>query len=438
MSDATSALGGYDQFITFTVRIAGVSVPINGFRATSGSYGSLGHISMTTSLRLLTDAGVDLFGLTSGSAGPVEVVVTAKMPGQPETRLFGGEHMTTRWVYDRNLIEIHARDYAGVLVDQRRVLTKIGNAAIAALQPLVPGQTLNSAGVSVQNQKLGQIITSIAQEFGFTPVLHLDDGNPTYGTLYGSQDTVFMAVPQSLWSILNTLARDTGYDVYVTPNKELVFGTPGAGSRKLQLTFGEPVVPEGFVPCKELLIDHSPRRNSTFRVLVMSYDPAKRQTGIGRANYVGLNMVGSAGLKAGLWTGTDALAVDKKFAELNRNSHQVPLYTFHFDGLTASQAQDKAAAIAIDSAKRELVLHAAIDGDPTLLPTQPLQLQGKVDPSFAANTFYLNSIEHHFQMHASQGQQRTHGSSHGGFWTRVVALDIPTRGTGNENGGPLL
>ena len=426
--------------ITFNATVGGQSIPINAFRSSSGAFGSIGHLTMQSSIKALADAKVDLFEITTGSSSSVEVIVTAKLPGKGEKRFFGGEHLNTRWHYDQDLIEIQARDYAGVLVDQKRVLTKIGSAAIAALNPLVPGQTLTAQGIAVQNQKVGQIVTSIAQEFGFTPVLNLDDGNPTYGTLYGSQDTVFMAVPQSLWSILNTLARDTGYDVYVTPNKQLVFGTIGANLPTLQLAYGMNTVPVDAVPCRDLFIDHSPRRNSTFRVLVMSYDPAKRQTGIGRANHVGLNMAGSAGLKEGLWTGQDALAVDQKIASLNRGANQVPLYTFHFDGLTAQQAQDKAASIATDIAKRELIMHTRIDGDPTLLPTQPTTIEGLIDPNFAANTFYLNSIEHQFQLgrgsHHTQAQGG--GRSSGGFWTHIVALDVPTRGTGNETGGPLV
>ena len=215
------------------------------------------------------------------------------------TRIFGGEYLTTSWDMDADTAVLHARSWAGALADQKRILTKIGSAVSGALKPLAPGQ-VSAAGISNLNQTVGMIVSAIANEYGFTPVLNLSGANnPTIGTLYGSDDQAFMPVPQSLWSILNQLARDTGYVVYDTPTKQLVFGAPGAGLPTLAPSYKVPAR-GAMVPVRNLQFMHQPRQNGTFRVLVISaYDPAKAQVAIGRASLSAANFAGQNGLTAG-------------------------------------------------------------------------------------------------------------------------------------------
>jgi hypothetical protein len=305
--------------ITFALTIGGTALPVTQFNMTGGAFGTVGHLTVKTTQTMLDQCKLDLFGMTSGAPAFVEVIltVTEQYGASPRggifggytqkqsatARIFGGEYTRTVYSLDDDVVEIHARDYAGVLVDQKRILTKIAKAVEQILQPLAPGR-VSVAGISNENQTVANIVTSIANEFGFNPVLNLssDSRNPTVGTLYGSSDQSFLQVPQSLWSILNSLARDTGYDCYVTPSKDLVFGEPGAGLTPLTLTFN--VAPQdGQLPCRNAKIEHHPRRNSTFRVLVISYDPTKAQATIGRATYIAGNFAGQHGLAAGLSVG---------------------------------------------------------------------------------------------------------------------------------------
>ena len=420
-------MSGVQGSVGFALTVAGQAMPVMRVDVTSGAYGSAGHLTAETSIKALSAAGVDLYGITAGAPAPPEVALDVTLDGGGPVRAFGGEHFNTRWDYDADTVQIHARDWAGQLVDQRRVPTTVVQAIEATLAPLAPGQTSGAPGPSSVNQTVGQIVSAIAAEFGLTPVLNMSGpaGNPGYGTVNGSTDATFVTVPQSNWEILNLLARDTGYEVYVTPDKRLVFGVAGAGLSALALSWNTNPVPPGAVPARALRIEHQPRRNATFRVLVLSYDPAKAQQTTGRATVVSGAFADTAGLKPGIWTGNDALTADATLA--NQQNVRVPLYTFRHDGLTTAQVAQRALAVATDIARRELALSVEIDGLPDLLPTTPLTLSGPVASAFAGNQWYVTGYRHRFQMRANSPQAM-------GFLTEIRALDLPVMASG---GGPL-
>ncbi len=416
--------------VNVQVQVGGQTIPVYWFECTGSAYGSVGSASATTSLAALAGQQIDLYSLTTQAPGSTEVSIDVALGSGQRTRIFGGEYLTTAWEVDLDVVHIHARSWAGMLADQKRILTKLGTAAQKALAPLAPGQ-VSASGISNQNQTIGMIVTAIANEFGFTPKLNLSSGNnPTVGTLYGSADQTFMPVPQSLWSILNQLARDTGYVVYDTPNKELVFGEPGAGLPTLTFSFDVQPQSQDVMPVRRLELTHHPRRNSTFRVLVISYDPAKAQVCIGRANYVGANYAGSNGLSGGLSTGSSATSADKSLQKLNQGTNQIPLYTFHIDGLTQAQADTQAAAIATDIAKRELLIQFETDGLPGITQTQKLKLTGNVPSPFDKPTFYASGFSHSFAV----PRPRTR-DGRAGFLTRIKGLNIPTEALAAETAG---
>ena len=429
--------------VVFSITVAGKTIPAEKFDIVGGSYGSTGHVQISTSQTALSDANIDLFEITSSSPGFVEVDITVQTnqqgpqqgtvtttetggPGtdQPnEVRIFGGEYLNTKWHMDTDEVVIRARDWSGQLVDQKRILTKIGKAVESALHPLAPGR-ISAAGISNENQKVGNIVTSIANEFGFNPILNLEgtSGNPTLGTLYSSSDQVYLPTPQSLWNILNQLARDTGYDVYVTPNKDLVFGLPGAGQPTIQLIYESPNYADGVNPIRDLIFEHHPRRNSSFRVVVISYDPAHAQSVIGRAAYIGANFAGGNGLTAGIVTGQQAVTADKQIAKLNTTSSQIALYTFHLDGLNQQQADLRAGTIARDIAKREVIITGSIDGIPSILPTQQVQISGPTIPQqFSGPTYYISQYRHSFSIPKGMTKRGDDG-----WMTHLTALNIPT------------
>ena len=431
-------MSGSAAAIDLWCSIGGKSIPINQLSVTTGSYGSVGHATMSTDISMLDNVKVDLVKVASeGTQVPVSISVFYNKFN--ETSIFGGEFLRASWNFDADTVTINARDWAGVLVDQRRVLTRDVKPLTQILQPLAVGRD-PEVGISTMNRQVSQVVTDIANAYGFKPVINMREGSDVpAGAIYGSQDHVFMTIPQSMWSVLNILAKDTGNEVYVTPDKRLVFGEPGAGLPTVQLSWRTPIGqvlrsqanpnPAGPVPCRDLVIDHNPRRNSTFRVLVISYDPASAKTVIGRATYVGDNMA-SAGAPIGLNIGSAAASADKSLANdaqtkgygsISRLS-SVQLYTFHWDGLTVETANARAGAIATDIAKRLLLMNCRIDGYPLLRPTQKLQLYApSISSQFSGNTWYTCGINHTYRMPGNRGRDTLSG-----FWTTIQALDVPS------------
>ena len=408
--------------------ISGTKIPLESFNLTNGAYGSTGRGSLVTSIIALEALNINLIQLASAKASEVEVDVYMQQGTNSPVKIFGGEFISSSWDYDQGTVEVHMRDWAGVLIDQKKVLLNVAQDAATVVAPLEPGAS-ESFSISSQNQTLSQLVTAIANLYSLTPVLNLQTANnPTIGQIYGNDDTIYTPVPQSLWTILTHLALDTGYEIYTTPSKQLVFGTPGAGLPTTTLNYNTAVIPKKSLACNKLTLSHNPRRNSTFRVLVISYDPGKAQATLGRADYIGADIAGAAGLSAGLVSGASVVNTDATLAKLESQLGKIPLYSFHVDGLTAAQAQTKATAIATDIAKREFMMSVEIDGLSTLLPTQMLKLTGNVDPAFLGQTYYCTSYTHSFKM------PKSGKSLDDGYSTTIQALNFPISGQGLPTG----
>ena len=399
---------------------------------------------MHTSVAMLQALKLDLAEIAGADTiVPVSIYVqyTSGLSPQPNVKIFDGDVVSVEWDFDQDSVVIHARDHAGVFVDQRRILTRDAKTATQALAPLSPGQVLNPQGISTVNRLVSQVVTDIAENFGYTPVLNMTSGSDVpAGASYGGNDHTYMTIPQNLWSVLNELARDTGNEVYTTPDRRLVFGQPGAGLQTIPLSWNVPVLSpvQNWLPVADLRVVHNPRRNGTFRVLVTSYDPARAQPTIGRATFIGSNLA-TPSLKEGVYSGPQALTADSALLQMAqtrgygtvRDLSHVQLYTFHWDGYSTSDANAKAASIASDISKRLMVMSGRIDGYPTMAPTQPLTMHAgpSVPGSFAGNTWYVSGYRHKFTM---PGKGHSRGRRWDGFTTEFSALDLPATALGGS------
>ena len=350
--------------ITWQVTVGGTVVPAFRADATGSTYGSVGSAHITTSIAALDANGIDLYALTSGS-GQTEVDISVAVGSGAVTRIFGGEYLTTSWDMDADTAVLHARSWAGALADQKRILTKIGSAVSGALTPLAPGQ-VSAAGISNLNQTVGMIVSAIANEYGFTPVLNLSGAEQSdhRHALWQRRSGVYAGAAKPLVDPEPACARHrlcrVRHSDQATGVRDAWRGPANAWRRATRSRRKD--APSR---CARLKFTHQPRQNGTFRVLVIAYDPAKAQVAIGRASYIGANFAGQNGLTAGLATGTSAVTADAALAKINANgSTTVPLYTFHFDGLSQAQADTQAGAIANDIAKREVIASFECDGLP--------------------------------------------------------------------------
>lgn len=412
---------------TLTMQIGGTSVPFFRAQITGGSHGSTGHATVTTSRTALADQGIDLLEIAQDAPTVLPVDIYLVHDGGT-SHLFGGEYLKANWRFTADSVAIHARDWSGLLVDQKRVLTSIlgGNTGV-----LAPGEIAGD-GVSTMNQRLSKLVTAVANQFGLTPDLRLSSNpgsDPEIGTIFGSGgDTILTAVPQSLWGILMRLARDTGNEVYTTPDKHLVFGAPGAGLAPLTFAWKQNPPQGDALPLLGLNIEHNPRRNLTFRVLVLSYDPTARQTTKGQAYVIGTNTTTTGGVtvRAGAWSGANAVLVEDSLGSISAGKKKtIPLYTFHVDGLTQAQASLRAQSIATDIAKRELIVHGAADIVPGMAPSQPVTLDGDIEAGFRSHQYYVTGYTHTFNMPQGGGSRRAE------LDTSFTLLDIQPVGEGS-------
>jgi hypothetical protein len=409
--------------------INGTEIPVMSFTVNGATYGSTGSLDAMSSTKALDNIGFDLVAASIASPGSLPIDVYATI-GDVDYHLFSGEYVTGDYDYDGATVAIHARDWAGPLVDQKRVLTSlIGGSGGAE----APDESSSSSGVSTQNQMLSKVVTAIAKQFSLTPVLNLASGSDSeVGAQFGnSTDTIMTATPQSLWGILSKLARQSGNVVYVTPEKNLVFGTPGAGLPTLNLVWGQTTLGDGVVPVKGLTFTHNPRRNLTFRVVVLSYNPTTAQTTKGEAYVIGSGQstTGGATVKAGAWSGASAQQITNAIGSGSKSKkNAIPLYTFHADGLTAAQAQARATAIAADIAKRELVVKCNTDVIPGLSPSQSATIMGNINAEFASHTYYVTGYSHVFKL--------MRGGTSSQFDTTMSLLDQQPAGTGKAVSQP--
>jgi hypothetical protein len=376
----------------------------------------------------LEAAGIDLVAMAvkSPTALPLDIFLTED---DAVTQIFSGEYLSASFDYAGTSVVIHARDWSGPLVDQRRVLVSILGGNVGALAP----SEEKTSGVETQHQKVSQIVTAIAKQFSLIPDLRIAKGaDPDIGTIFGtSSDTILTTTPQSLWEILNRLARDTGNIVYTTPQKHLVFGPPGAGLQTIPITWLMNPIPDGSFGALALSIDHNPRRNSSFQVVVLSYDPTVSKVTTGRSYVIGSNFSTNdkATVRPGLWSGQQARSILNATSTPSGNpgtdkNNKVPIYTFHVDGLTQAQADQRAQAIALDISKRELIANAKIRCLPSVQPANPVSLAGQINQEFAAHQYFVTEYSHHYKLPT--------GAKVGEFHTMLKMLDRQPIGSGES------
>lgn len=410
------------------LQINGTPIPIDSYHVTGSSSGNTGHLTASSGMARLAAAGIDLVAMEVAAPTSLTVDLFLIEDGA-RAQLFGGEYLSSSHDYDSTTVSIHARDWSGPLVDQRRVLVNILGGNVG---PLAPAEEPTD-GVSTQNRKLSEIVTAIAKQFSLTPDLRLAKGNdPDIGTIFGdTNDTILTTTPQSLLAILNRLARDTGNIVYTTPQKHLVFGAPGAGLESIPITYKINPIPDGSFGAIKLRFDHNPRRNQTFQVIVLSYDPTGSTLTKGVAYVIGSNFTTNdkATVHAGMWSGPQAQAIMEATTApagktgTNKNN-RVPIYTFHVDGLTQAQAQQRAEAIALDISKRELIGHVTSRGIPSVQPSNPATVAGEVNQEFTSHQFFVTEYTHSFRLPAN--------SEHGEFATVLKLLDRQPIGAGES------
>jgi len=410
------------------VVIAGISFLPESWECNFPAYGSVGTYSIITSIAELQKRKLNLYDVTLASLHPVSVDIYVNLNGTI-THLWGGELDDTDWAFDDNQVTISGRDWAGVMVDQKITLANYSAQGAAGIPiSVTPISGGPSNAFNVQNQTAVQLITQIAKAHGLQPLptsIPASEQTVLVGNLLANSG-VFNNQPQPEWEIIQAISRLMGWNTYVTPERQLVFGPTATSNNKLLVSWNITNPPKGTVPCQDLQVMHQPRRNSSFLVVVQTYNLAmiqqsKQMIGLpsqGMLLNYPLYKVDGRGFYTTTSLGANVSTVTALFKNLGKE-----IYVVHRAGLTPDQASLLAENTALDLAKREIIVNFSIDGLPSLRPFMELQLSGKLQ-GFEGRKLFINGVKHTYST-PDEGEIGTSGfMSHVSAWSLPLAAGV--------------
>lgn len=406
------------RVIRSTVLVNKIEIPVESWSVTVGAFGSIGTVTIGTSRQALQKKEIDLLSLEDDSL-IVPIDVHIDVDGE-KTQIFGGSYDSNNGSFPPESVSFTGRDWAASMMDF---------------------QSAEQSG----DGRAAPIVERLCNFHGLTP--RITNSNVNIGTEVNGE-SFYMATPQPHWSILHKLAHMCNFEVRVTPQKELFFGPPNTNPPKRVFHYLPRGGEEGTTPLLSLQTENNIRRNKTFFVRVISYDPSKDQVVEGEAVCVGndvfnaqtsgafsyqngkyvLGISNNQFVKSGVYSGAPATVQSLQLADLKKNK---PVYYFHATGLTAQQAYDQALAIAMEIAKREFVVKGTISALPELQPHDRMQIKERFGGElerYAGRDYTISGVTHTFNMPKP-------GSGGDGHLTQFSALAIPPGISDDPNGG---
>jgi hypothetical protein len=181
-------------------------VPVYGWNCEYNAYGSLNHFHVKTSIQALKQSSINIYQLQDDDPH-LKIQIHVLVDGN-STLIFAGEIDTVDGLWHQDSIEITGRDNSTILRDESHTLQ----------------------GVDYINQPISKVVTQIAQKYGFG-ISKIDSTKQLAGVKYipvGGAQNAFMDRPRPVWSVLQLLANEVGFLLYVTPQNDLVFAQPGS------------------------------------------------------------------------------------------------------------------------------------------------------------------------------------------------------------------
>lgn len=382
------------------VVIDGKQLAVTNFRAERGSYGAIGSASFTTSVEKLRDAKLNVLAANQQAPGseaslPISISISVD-GGSSFTKLWAGDMDSSDFQFQEDMVSFRARDYAGRLYDDRIVLK----------------------ADQYQNKRPYEIATALAKDAQLTPKVTVDTSQPLAGSLY-EIDAVSLALPRPKWDVLVFLARSVGWEVFTTPNQELVFGPPVPGTPHVFTWKAGPNTPG--IPVMNPHVEYQPRRNMTFQVLVLSQHPKTEEVVSERIIVLNqpITVESFKTARAGVWKGS---AAQRLRSAISDKLNGRPLYIFYPQGKTLQQVQGLAERLYYDIARKLFIASGEVDGLPALQPQDTIQLveanSGDLQ-GFAGQQLSLVNMTHRYQM------TRGKGANEAGFMTEWKAHFLP-------------
>ena len=367
--------------------IDGTFLPMLTIDVSLGSNGSLSTVNGSSSLTILATSGIDPYEAGQKDDGAAIDVYMGF--GNNPIRVFSGVLDDFDFDPGNDKIDFCGRDNAAALADTKQT----------------------TSALNYKNQTVGQIVTQIANMFGYTPMV-TEPGTLAGPNLWDS--SAYMPHGQEYWSMLQELARGCGYECFVTNKNELFFGpSDKAAGTAITVTHApDPTQGNANNIITNLKMKYQPRRNSNIEVNVISYHPIRGQTVKGIARTIA--PTGGAGRKsANAFIGKSGKGIQGAKSGGTKPSAK-PIVVKRMDGLTQEDADLRAQAMAKDIAKRQIIISGKVEGIPEAQIHSSLKLKkGKIFLfNFESKDYIISTVDHHYDMET-------------GYSTKLTALTQP-------------
>lgn len=376
---------------TSTVYLNNVVIPFKSWHTTAGTNGAIGTCRIVCGKKALAGAGITPDQLKGTE--PIDIFVNDGRNGNKH--IFGGNHDDSDTDPTGDEVEITGRDPAAVLRDASRAITTKAQ----------------------QNLFVEQVVEELAGAFGLAT--NITPTGVRAGTIY-KQFNLFSPKPRNAWAMIQLLAKAVGYEVYIQPNTmgnggQLVFG-PGGQNKNWTLTY-MPGALDAATPIMRPHIRRNPRRNGSFKVFVLSSHPAFGLTQGSAQN------VPSGGGAINFFNGAGSMVQIGAVLGALANGEQV--YTYRVNGKTPDACSRLAQSIALDIAKREVIVTGTLDGNTLVQPRDSVSYvetrTGDLGSDVIGKTFTIAELNHSYVLESDPAQ-----ISQEGYTTRIKTLSLPS------------
>lgn len=388
-----------------TITIGQYNIPTYSWHVERGAYGQLGNADVHTSMAAMKAAGISYSDLSQQNETPVSLTLNGE-------KVFGGSYLHGFLQAEADEFHFVCRDFGGILFDTKRSLVDL----------------------NIQNQHVSDLVRQIINRFGngLTPEINITN-DPFVGNVL-NEGAVAITYPQTMWNLLNYLARSVGATISTTPDRIFKFETITATASDIIYTWrANPAQANSFVgpvtgnnqqkPIMNLQFTHQPARNRNFSVVVVSHHQQSCVQTVETVTVAGQNIQVAGtpkGVKAGYYTGVAGAQLKNA---LSTAGNGIPIYQYAISGLKPDECRSRAQAIAEDIARRLLIANMKVDGNQAVQPLQQIQIGETVAGDllgFADQALYITGVDHYFDQPQHEGYDESSG-----YWTGIKALTVP-------------
>lgn len=353
------------------VTVNGRDIIVDRLSVTRGAYGSNGHFHLTASIQYTQ---LDINELAKNADVNQRTTVTLQMSndgGKTYSPLLTGDLDEVRWDYDEDELTMTGRDFSGRLVESRVVLKD----------------------TDFTNRTPSQLATEFANDVGLIPNVTPVPNEQPIGYLGENNLAIRTGTPITKWSLLILMARLSGRAVWVTATNPptLFFGPVNLSTSPRIFTYGQKGKAPG-TPIRKLQGEYHLFKNTTFQVVVMSYHPQMDKPVTATVMVAGetFSYETTKTIKPGMYKAGASGTTRLQIGAALKNK---PGYFFYMHGLTPTECQARAEAIARDIAKRQFIMHGEIDGDPTINPLDPVQINAATPSQLNMHSIATKGVE---------------------------------------------